>query len=95
MNENQKDYYVKNIESSNETNIDAKIRNNKIFAVAAFLLAGVAFGIGDELFNSVTLQNIVAFASVGVSCANIRALKENKKIKKAQEQAKQYSKGSK
>lgn len=79
-----KDYTVKNLEKAEETNnveINQKIRNNIIFAIAAFLLAGVSFGIGDELFGSTSLQNIVAFGSVGISGANIRALKNNLKLK--------------
>lgn len=64
--------------------LNKKIRNNIFFSVTSFLLAGIAFGIGDKILGSSTLQYIVAFLAIGITTANIRALKENLKLKSSQ-----------
>ena len=98
----EKDYYVKKVESSSnvQTTQDTRIASNVIFAVASFILAGVAFGIGDQIFGSTAMQYLVAFGCVGVTNANIRAMREKLKVKSGQSEAsqekpKQYSKGNK
>lgn len=90
---NSKDYFINKVERSEEMNkeLNKKIRTNIIFAVASFVLAGVAFGIGEQLFASTSIQNIVAFGSVGISCANIKALKNNLELRKSSK-PKQYTK---
>lgn len=81
----KKEYKVENVEKENDysKDLDKKIRNNKIFALAAFLVAGVAFGLGDQIVSPF-LQDVFAFGAIGVSSANIMALKENLKIKSGQ-----------
>lgn len=91
----QKDYYVKKVESAEE-NKNTKIASNVIFAVAGFILAGVAFGIGDQIFNSTTLQSIAAFGGVGISGANIKIARQKLATKKGTiTNSTQYSKGKK
>lgn len=83
MNKETKDYTIKNIESKETVNkeLNRKIRYNAIFAIAGLLLAGVAFGIGEEIFSSTSFQYLAAFGGVGICSANINALRENIKQK--------------
>ena len=91
----QKDYYVKKVESTTE-NKDTKIASNVVFAVAGFILAGVAFGIGDQIFNDTSLQYLAAFGGVGISSANIRSARQKLATKKETiTNSTQYSKGRK
>lgn len=97
-NEN-KDYYVKKVESQEQvqSNPDTKIAGNVVFAAAGLLLAGVAFGIGEEVFNSTTIQYIAAFGGVGITSTNLKAMREKLKLKATlkENNAKQYTKGRK
>lgn len=97
MNNNERDYYVKSVESKEqvEQNPDTRIAGNVVFAVASLILAGVAFGIGEQIFNNTTLQYLTAFGCVGVTNANIRTMREKLKLKATlkENNAKQYSKG--
>lgn len=88
----QKDFYVKKVESAEE-NKNTNITANVIFAVAGFILAGVAFGIGDQIFESSTMQTLGAFGGVGISSAGIKTAKNKLALKK--QASNQYSKGRK
>lgn len=94
MTNDTKDYTVKEVESITKQDLNKTIRNNIIFTIAGLILAGVAFGIGDEIFDSTSIQNIVAFGCVGISCGSVRALKSNLKLK-SQLEGKQKVKGKK
>ena len=78
-----KDYNVKKVQPSEETqnNNDTKIAANVVFSVASLVLAGVAFGVGDQIFGNTTLQYLAAFGCVGVTSANIKAMREKMKLK--------------
>lgn len=95
---NGKNYHVKKVEPAETTqnNPDTKIRNNLIFALAGLIAAGVAFGVGDQIFESSTIQTILAFGGIGISGANIRIMREKLKLKTGKtnaENEKQRSKG--
>lgn len=77
MSEN-KDFYVKKVEQNQDTNITA----NVIFAIAGFVLAGVAFGIGDQIFSGPSMQYLTAFGGVGITSANIKSMREKLALKK-------------
>lgn len=87
-----KDYYVKNVEKYEEHN-ETKIALNTIFTIAGLTLAGVAFGIGDQIFGD--LQYLAAFSGVGISSANIRIMKEKLSASKQAKTTKQYIKEKK
>ena len=103
MTNSSKDYYIKKVEGTFEDveDIKEKIKYNVIFGVSALLVAGVAFGIGDQIFDNIVFKNIVAYGAVGISGANFNALRNNLRIKSTlpkiqkEESPKQYSKGSK
>lgn len=79
----EKDYYIENIESAEElmNDINQKIRLNVIFIVTGVMLAGVGFGLGEEIFNNSTLETITSYGGIGMTCGSIQTLRENLKIK--------------
>lgn len=97
MSKETKDYYVKKVETQEQVQNqpDTKIAGNVVFAAAGLLLAGVAFGIGEEIFNNTTIQYIAAFGGVGITSTNLKTMREKLKLKATLKEnaTKQYTKG--
>lgn len=89
----KKDYYIEKIEKPEQVvkDTNGKIALNATFAISGFILAGVAFGIGEELFASTTIQTLAAFGGVGITSASLKGLRDNIKLKST---AKKQMKGS-
>ncbi len=93
MNE-QKDFYVNDVEHAEENN--PKIAHNVIFAIAGFVLAGVSFGIGEEIFGDSWLEQVAPFVGIGISTANIRIMRDKLASKAGKNNSSiQYRKGKK
>ena len=100
MNDNTKDYYIRENRGSIEDmpELNERIRSNIIWGIGGLVLAGTIFALGEEFIQNDIIQNVIGYGATGISgiaCSrllkNVKAKSELPTITK-QENPKQYKK---
>ncbi len=92
---NDKDYYVKNVEPAQE--VEKKKETgplaNAVFAVAALVAAGVAFGLSSPVVGASSLRYIAGLGFARLTADQIMKMRSKLQAKAGKKEEKGISKG--